>query len=165
MTANEQSRLYNQSLDYLQGNGVPENAEKSFALNLKAAQEGHHDAVLAVGWYYLGGVGVPQDYEKAKKWYRKSARHGEPKAMFSLGRIYYIERDFSESFRWFSWAAKAGHVRSLYWMGKHHWYGQSVPQNKKEAMRLFHLAADKKVVAAKRILKFLSRREHKKAVN
>ena len=160
MTANEQIRLYNQSLDYLQGKGVPEDAGKSFALNSIVAHEGYRHAVLAMGWYYLGGVGVPQDYEKAKKWYRKSARHGEPMAMFSLGRIYYIERDYPESFRWFSIAAEAGHARSLYWIGKHHWYGQSVPQNKKEAMRLFHLAADKKIIAAKRILKFLSRREH-----
>ncbi len=162
MTTNEQIWLYNQSLDYLQGKNVPEDAEKSFALNSKAAHGGYREAVLAMGWYYLGGVGVPQDYVKAKKWYRKSARHGEPKAMFSLGRIAYIERDFSESLRWFSRAAEAGHVRSLYWIGKHHWYGQSVPQDRKEAMRLFHLAAGKKVVAARRVLKYLARREHDK---
>ena len=162
MTSNEQIRLYNRSLDYLQGRGVPEDPGKSFALNSKVAHEGHHDAVLAMGWYYLGGVGVPQDYEKAKRWYRKSARHGDPRAMFSLGRIFYTERDFSESFLWFSRAADAGHARSLYWVGKHHWYGQNVPENKKEAMRLFHLAAENKIMAAKRLLKFLSQRERRK---
>jgi TPR repeat protein len=112
-----------------------------------------------MGWYYLGGVGVPQDYEKAKQWYRKSARHGEPMAMFSLGRIAYIERDFSESLQWFTRASKAGHARSLYWIGKHYWYGQSVPRDPKAAMRFFHQAADKKVMAARRVLKYLSRRE------
>jgi TPR repeat protein len=159
VTANEQIRLYNKSLDYLEGKGVPQDSEKSFALNAEAAHEGYRPAVLAMGWYYLGGVGVPRDYEKARKWYRKSARHGEPMAMFSLGRIAYIERDFSESLLWFRRAAEAGHARSLYWIGKHHWYGQSVPQDTKEAMRLFHLAAKKNVVAARRVLKFLSRRE------
>jgi TPR repeat protein len=83
--------------------------------------------------------------------------------MFSLGRIAYIEGDFSESHRWFSRAAEAGHVRSLYWIGKHHWYGQHVPRDKKEAMKFFHLAAGKKVVAARRVLKFLSRRHHDKS--
>ena len=160
MTTNEQIWLYNQSLDCLEGKGVPEDLEKSFTLNAKAAHGGYRSAVLAMGWYYLGGVGVPQDYEKAKKWYRRSARHGEPMAMFSLGRIFYTERDYAESLIWFSRAAEAGHARSLYWIGKHHWYGQSVPQDRKEAMRLFHLAASKKVVAARRVLKFLSRRQH-----
>jgi TPR repeat protein len=159
VTTNEQIWLYNESIDYLEGNGVPQDSEKSFALNAKAAHEGYRNAVLAMGWYYLGGVGVPQDYEKAKKWYKKSARHGEPKAMFSLGRIFYTHRDYSESFLWFNRAVEAGHARSLYWVGKHYWYGQSVVLNKKEAIRLFHLAANKNVIAAKRILKFLSRRE------
>ncbi len=157
MTTNEQILLYNESLDYLQGNGVPEDAGKSFALNAVAARAGYREAVLAMGWYYLGGVGVPRDFEKAKSWYRKSARHGESKAMFSMGRIAFIERDYSESLRWFSRAAEAGHVRSLYWIGKHHWYGHGVPKNTKEAMRFFHLAAGENVVAAKRVLKFLSR--------
>jgi TPR repeat protein len=159
MTANEQIRLYNKSLDYLLGRGVPEDSQKSFALNAQVAHAGYRNAILAMGWYYLGGVGVCRDYEKAKKWYRKSARHGEPMAMFSLGRIAYIQQDFSESFLWFTRAAEAGHARSLYWIGKHHWFGQSVSRNHKEAIRLFHLAADKKVLSARRILKFLSRRE------
>jgi len=159
MTTNEQIRLYNQSINYLEGNGVPEDLAKSFALNAEAAHAGYREAILAMGWYYLGGVGVPQDNEKAEKWYRKSARHGEPKAMFSLGRIFYTKRDYAESLLWFRRAAEAGHDRSLYWMGRHHWYGQSVPQDRKEAMRLFHLAASKKVIAATRVVRFFSRRK------
>ena len=159
MTINEQIWLYNQSLACLEGKGVPEDIEKSFALNARAAREGYRPAVLAMGWFYLGGGDFPIDYEKAKKWYRKAARHGEPMAMFSLGRIAYIEQDFPESLRCFSRAAEAGHARSLYWVGKHHWYGQSVPKDRREAMRFFHLAAGKKVIAARRVLKFLSRRD------
>jgi TPR repeat protein len=159
VTTNEQIWLYNESIDYLNGKGVPKDEVKSFALNSQAAHAGYREAILAMGWYYLGGVGVQQDYEKAEHWYRKSARHGEPKAMFSLGRIFYTKKDYSESLRWFSRAVEAGHARSLYWVGKHHWYGQSVPENRKEAMKFFHLAAGKKIVAACRILKFLSRRE------
>jgi hypothetical protein len=160
VTTNEQIWLYNESLDYLEGKRVPQDSQKSLLLNKKAAHAGYRDAILAMGWYYLGGVGVAQDYEKAEKWYRKSARHGEPKAMFSLGQIFYDKRDYTKSLVWFSRAAQAGHARSLYWIGKHHWYGQSVPQDRNEAMRFFHLAASKKVVAAKRVLKFFSRRKH-----
>ncbi len=159
MTTNEQIRLYNHSLNCLEGKGVPQDSERSFALNAEAAHAGYRDAVLAMGWYYLGGVGVAQDYEKAEKWYRKSARHGEPKAMFSLGRIFYIKKDYVESLLWFNRAVAADHSRSIYWVGKHYWYGQSVPTDRKEAMRLFHLAASQKVIAARRVLKFLSRRK------
>ena len=80
-------------------------------------------------------------------------------AMFSLGRIAYIERDFSDSLQWFTRASQAGHARSLYWIGKHYWYGQGVPQDLKIAMRFLHEAAGKKVLAARRVLKYLSRRE------
>jgi TPR repeat protein len=159
MTGEEQIRTYNKSVAYLNGNGVPHDVQKSFALNAEVAREGLRDAVLAMGWYYLGGVGVPRDYGKAKKWYLKSARHGEPKAMFSLGRIFYIEQDFAESLIWFKRAADAGHARSLYWIAKHHWYGQGVSKDKQEAVRLFHVAAGKKVTAARRIVKYLSRRQ------
>jgi TPR repeat protein len=160
VTANEQIWCYNKSIDFLQGDGVAKDFEKSFALNAQAAHAGYRSAILAMGWYYLGGVGVPLDSEKAKKWYRKSARHGEPKAMFSLGRIFYADRDYIESLIWFNRAADAGHARSLYWIGKHYWYGQSVALDRKEAMRFFHLAAAEKVVAARRVLKFLSRRKN-----
>jgi TPR repeat protein len=80
--------------------------------------------------------------------------------MFSLGRIFYADRDYIESLIWFNRAADAGHARSLYWIGKHYWYGQSVALDRKEAMRFFHLAAAEKVVAARRVLKFLSRRKN-----
>ena len=149
---------YNLSLDYLQGKTLPQDDAKSFELNAEAARLGHRDAILAMGWYYLNGAGVVQDYEKAGKWYRKSARHGEPRAMFSLGQIAYLERDFVESLSWFKRAAGAGHARSLYWIGKHYWFGRGVDPDKKAAMKLLHQAAGKKVIAATRVLRFLSRR-------
>lgn len=77
-----------------------------------------------------------------------------------LGRIFYTKQDYTESLIWFNRAAEAGHARSIYWVGRHHWYGQSVPQDRKEAMRFFHVAASKKVVAARRVLKFLARRKY-----
>jgi len=154
VTTNEQIWLYHESLDYLQGNNVPQDFAKSFSRNAQAAHAGYREAILAMGWFYLNGVGVAEDCEKAEKWYRKSARHGEPKAMFSLGQIFYSKRDYSESLIWFHRATEAGHARSIFWVGRHHWYGQSIPQDRKEAMRLFQLAASKKVVAARRVLKF-----------
>jgi TPR repeat protein len=150
------SNFYNRSLDLLTGQGVRKDEKRSFALNSEAAKLGHHDAVLAMGWYYLNGVGVARDVKKAKIWYRKSARHGQQKAMFSLGQMAYDERDYSDALIWFNRAAKAGHDRSLYWIGKLHWRGHGVRQDRNQAMALFQKAAKKKVREARRFLKFIS---------
>jgi TPR repeat protein len=153
MTSSEMSFRYNESLDFLQGNGVAKDEKRAFAHNAEAAHGGHADAVLAMGWFYLNGVGVGRDVDRARKWYRESARRSEPKAMFSLGQIAYDERDFSEGLRWFTRASDAGHVRSLYWLGKLYWRGHGVEQDRKQAMRYFHRAASSKVVEAQRVLR------------
>jgi TPR repeat protein len=154
MSTNEQIHVYNRSLDLLQGQHVAKDLVESFRLNALAAKGGYHDAVLAMGWYFIRGVGVEQNVEEAKKWYRKSARQGEPRAMFSLGQIAYMEKDFSESLMWFRRAEKTGHPRSSYYIGRQFWNGQGVEQNRKEAIRLFQIAAKGKVEEAVRLLKY-----------
>ena len=150
--------LYNRSLDLLNGDGVDEDPKESFKLNAEAAEYDHHDAVLAMGWYYLNGVGVGRDLEKAKSWYIKSAKQKDSRAMFSLGSIAYKERDGSEALRWFKRAVDHRHYRSIYWIGKLYWHGRGVREDKKRAMRLFHEAASHKVKEAQRTLKWLNRK-------
>jgi hypothetical protein len=56
---NEQVRLYNQSLAYLEGDGVPVDVEKSFALNARAANAGYRPAVLP--WAgFISGAAITQ---------------------------------------------------------------------------------------------------------
>lgn len=110
---------------------------EAFAQNLRAAEQGLHDAVLAMGWFYLNGVGVEPDEQEAIRWYRKSARQGEPMAMFSLGYIAYVHRNFPEALSWFTRADVNGHNRSRYWIGKMYWRGQAVQQDRKRAQNLF----------------------------
>lgn len=147
--------LYHQSLDFLLGRKVQQDEARAFALNAKAAAGGHHDAVLAMGWFYANGVGVEQNTQKAREWFRRSARQSEPKAMFSLGQIAYDTEDFPEALAWFTQAANAGHARSLYWIGKCYWRGQGVEQDKKQAKVYFQRAASRKVHEAQRVLRFL----------
>src|SRR5215218_362635 len=144
MTASKAISLYNQSLDYLLGNGVAKDEQRAFTLNVEAAQAEYADAVLAMGWFYLNGAGVARDVERARKWYRDSAHRGDTWAMFSLGRIAYDERDYSDALIWFRRAADAGHHRPLYFIGRQYWRGHGVEQDKKEAMRYFHRAATHK---------------------
>ena len=150
--------LYNQSLNYLLGNGVPKDESRAFALNSEAAYLGDSEAVLAMGWFYLNGVGVDRNLERARKWYRDSARRGDKRAMFSLGQIAHNAGDHTEALIWFRRAYEAGHHRSGYFIGKHFWRGHGVDQDKKEAMRYFHRAASQKVKEAQRVLRFLKNR-------
>ncbi|HWQ92077.1 MAG TPA: tetratricopeptide repeat protein [Clostridia bacterium] len=154
LTSSQMTYLYNESLDLLQGHRVARDEKRSFVLNAEAAKGGHADAVLAMGWFYLNGVGVDRDVEKAKKWYRDSARRSEPKAMFSLGQIAYGEGDFSDALRWWKRASDAGNARSLYFLGMLYWRGHGVQRDRKQAKRLFHEAATRKVAEAQRLLRF-----------
>lgn len=124
-------------------------------MNRMAAEDGMHDAVLAMGWFYLNGVGVEPNEDEAIRWYRKSARQGEPRAMFSLGYIAYVRRDYSDALIWFDRAAKKNHYRSLFWIGKMYWRGQEVARDRKRARALFAQAAEKKVVEAQRAIRYL----------
>ena len=150
--------LYNRSLEFLTGAGVPKDEEKAFRLNADSASLGYGDAVLAMGWFYLNGTGVQRDLALASKWYKKSARKGDPRAMFSLGQMAYDARDFAGALLWFNRAIEKGHARSVFWLGKLYWHGRGVVQDKKRASDLFRKAERKKVREAQRALTWLARR-------
>lgn len=152
------SRLYDESLRFLDGLGVEQDLVRAFALNAEAAEFGHHDAALAMGWFYLNGFGVERDLDLARKWYRVSARHGDTRAMFSLGYIAYVAGEFVEALVWFRRATEKGHHRSLYFLGRHYWRGHGVVQDRKKAMRFIHDAAVHKIEAAQRAVRFLNRK-------
>jgi len=143
---------YNHSLDLLNGNKHEKNIEESFKHNEIAAKDGHHDATLAMGWYYLNGYGIKQDVSTAIKWYKKSARQKEPKAMFSLGQIAYFDKDYATAHKWFEAAKNHGHIRSIYWIGKLYWRGHGVNKDKELAEKYFQNAANKKYKIAQRII-------------
>jgi hypothetical protein len=149
--------LYNESLKYLDGQGVRKDPKEAFRLNSEAANDGMHDAMLAMGWFYRNGIGVGMDIEESKRWFRKSARQKDERAMFSLGEIAYDQRDYHEAAVWFKRAIEAGHSRSLYWMGMLYWKGRGVPKDQNTARKLFHQAAEKKVYEAKRLLSLWNR--------
>jgi len=147
-------RSYNHSLKLLANDEA-----EAFRLNLLAAQQGMHDAVLAMGWFYLNGVGVETDEDAAIQWYTKSARQGDKRAMFSLEQIAYVQRDYSVALLWFKRAADKGHDRSFFCIGKLYWRGHGVEQDRQVANQYFAKAAQKKVQVAQRTLRFLFRRD------
>jgi uncharacterized protein len=145
--------LYNKSLHYLDGIGVPEDSRKAFLLNEESAERGFKEAILAMGWFYLNGVGVEKNLMKAHKWYTLSARQGDVSAMFSLGQMAYDTRDTAEALTWFLRAEKKGHKRSTFWIGKIYWHGRGIEQDKDKAMQYFQKALKQKVAEARRTMR------------
>jgi TPR repeat protein len=144
-------REYNKSLKRL-GN----DDEEAFRLNAIAADEGMHDAVLAMGWFYLNGAGVEANLDEAIRWYKKAARFGDLRAFFSLGQIAYVQKDFDEAILWLKRSADKGHLRSKFYLGKLYWRGDGVDQDKKLARQFFAEAAAGNVFEAQRTERFLS---------
>lgn len=154
--------LYNRSMELLGYWGEPREEAEAFKLNREAAQLGHNDAILAMGYFYLNGQGVEKDIELAEYWYKKAARCGNPRAMFSLGWMAYDALAYSQAYLWFRRASHKGHIRSIYWLGKLAWRGHGVAECRSEAFALFQSAARRNDPEAIRVLRFLSRREEKK---
>lgn len=57
---------------FIEGKKVPEDKKKGFELCLKAAEQGHGNAMKAVGNCYQFGYGVQDDMKKAIYWYEKA---------------------------------------------------------------------------------------------
>ncbi len=153
---------YNKSLDALHGNHMPQDLDLSFRLNQEAAEEGHKDAILAMGWFYLNSTpSIPRNVAKAKEWYKKSARLGEPRAMYSLGETAFYEDDYTTAKAWFLRALDKEHVGSHYMLGKMYWKGLGVSEDRKMARKHITEAATKGYKKASRVIRFITRKKSK----
>jgi len=53
-----------------------------------AADQGHADAQVKLGWAYAAGEGVAKDPIEAVKWFRKATEQGNAGAQFNLGVMF-----------------------------------------------------------------------------
>lgn len=68
--------------------GVSEDPALAMSWYRKAAEQGHMDAQLKLGWMYYDGKGVPKDAAQAVTWWRKAAEQGNAEAQRRLGVSY-----------------------------------------------------------------------------
>ena len=69
---------------YYKGDGVSKDWDKAAAWYLKAARQGHPDALFKLGWMYENGRGVVKDPQQAIEWYRQAEAKGHKDARDSL---------------------------------------------------------------------------------
>jgi len=157
---------------YDSGKGVEKDSVEAVQWYRLAADQGNTSAQSIVGGMYLTGDGVEKDIPTGLGWYRKAAENGDIAAKIMLGGIYanseFVPNDTAEAVVWYSSAFKAESLtRSLAekYAKELRWFlsvaevgdgdvllnvaniysstGGGVPQDSKEALRWYRLAADK----------------------
>jgi TPR repeat protein len=87
--------------------------EKAAQMLTIAANNGHLDAQLLMGYAYKNGTFFSKDQKLANVWFKKAASHNNPDALYELGLTYNfgygVEKDQKEAFDFFQKAKDLGH--------------------------------------------------------
>lgn len=104
---------YKLGMAYEMGKGVAKNRVESMKWHLKAAEQGHADALFTIGYMYDKGEGVPENDAEAVKWYRSAAEDGDIWAQNILGVLYAkgvgVPEDFVQAYAWWDLAGAQGY--------------------------------------------------------
>ena len=72
---------------YMEGLGVPKNAEKAFYWTLRAAEHGDRDGQYNLARFYEDGADTAADPEAAKRWYKLAAAQNHELAAARLAEL------------------------------------------------------------------------------
>ena len=119
---------------------------QAFAELLQQAQTGDAAAQYKLAVRDSSGNGVAKDDAEALKWFRKSAESGHAMAQVTMGLIYRegsrgMKHDAAQAVDWFRKAANQGNANGQSELGFMYERGEGVPEDDREAARLYALAA------------------------
>lgn len=131
---------------YLNGNGVPRDAQKGLMWLTKAADKNDPEAGNIIGVMYKNGDGVPADLEKAAAYFEKAAAGGNEYAQVSVARLLLtgsgVPRDPVKAVSWLLKAADAGNPRAQWELANCFQSGTGVSSNPAEAVKWLGKASD-----------------------
>lgn len=141
---------------YLNGWGVSENKEKAFAMLTSLAKPKKNGSYLLGRCYYYG-FGTEKDLFKAVQYFKDAAELGHGTAKDYLGDCYYngqgVSQNFSEAARWYKDAADNHNIgNSAHSLAFMYMKGEGVPEDERKAIDYWHIAADKGITQAQRII-------------
>ncbi len=141
---------------YRLGYGKIHDINESITWYMKAANQGHADAMYGLGCCYsLDNHNQMTNYDEAIKWFHEAAKRGSTNAMISIGKSYVhsygVKKNDNEALKWFSKAAKHGNAEAQNILGEYYTYShswerwfrlpsESVTDHKK-AVKLFQASA------------------------
>ena len=124
------------ALAFMQGQGVPQDAERAVYWVRRAAEQGLAEAQNTLGVWSLNGTGVPQDVSEAARLFRLAADQGHTQAQFWVGMMYAtgngVPADRAAAIRWLERAAEAGMDHAQYQLSA--LYTPHVPYSTYDAM-------------------------------
>lgn len=130
---------------YHRGEGVDENPQLAYAFFESAAETGHPEANLFIGFALLQGRGIEQDVDRAREILSTLAEDGSVQAMLYLGRSYREpfapDPDPALARQWIEQAAELGSVEAKATLGYMHYKGEFGEPDLIEAVRLFEEAS------------------------
>jgi hypothetical protein len=122
----------------------------------RAAERGHAESQMWLGYAYQVGQGVQQDYAEAIKWYRLAAAQGHAGSQCNLGVMYQngegVPQDYREAASWFYRSAVQGYAPAQFNLAGLYGTGRGVSLDDAEAVKRYRLAAAQGVAAAQDIL-------------
>ncbi len=131
---------------YMNGEGVPKNAEEGVRWYREAAAQGFMDAQVNLGTAYARGEGVPKDDAVAARWYRMAAEQGDAVAQGTLGMMYQIgiglRQNSSKAVHWYAKAAEGGYALAQVALGAMYHQGDGVTQDSVAAASWYRKAAE-----------------------
>ena len=136
---------YKQGLEQLR-RGARADALRYFE---SAAEQGHAEAIMALGDIYFNGKGEPKDEKKGMELYKRSAELGCAEAQyilaFKLTEQAYRSGDDQKLHRqaaeWYLRAAKQGHVYAMVELAQSRSWGRGVDEDAAEAVYWYKKAA------------------------
>lgn len=143
-------------LQYLKGQGVPQDSALALAWLTKAADSGDSAAQYEIGAMYDYGNGVTRDSSIAERWYQKSAEQGNPEAQNSLGDLYYngegIPVNYQQAHYWYQRAAEQGYRDAQNNLGETLLQGKGAPINLAEGVNWIRKSAEQGYARAQKNL-------------
>lgn len=109
---------------------------------LAQANAGNAEAQFALASAYDSGNGAPRNAAESMRWYRAAAEQGLPEAQNSVGSGLQAEKKYVEARDWYRKAADQDHALATNNLAYLYDLGLGVPQDRREAFRLYMRAAE-----------------------
>ena len=143
----------------LKGDGVPKDSAKALQLFKSAADEGHPEAMGALGFFYATGLGAAKNEEVALEWFRKGAEAGGAKAQFNYGKMLLESGDSTKAvdgIKWLESAVDQKQIDAARFLGMVHLQGRhGQPINYQKSLQYLFIAAKAGDADAQNSLGFL----------
>ena len=151
---------YKMGAAYVYGTGgINKNPEKGVALLENSAKHNEIRAMAELGNLYWFGNGIESNPRKAIDWLTKAGGKNDVNAQRMLGYIYMyagrkkgIPSDYKKAFYWFEKTAQQGDAPGKAGLGGLYFYGNGIPKNEKEGIRLLTEVAEQNHAFAMEIL-------------